>query len=178
MAIKKLNKIGYGQLEPNKINAQYTKQVFAQLPLAEEVAICEQGMWLVYDQVAGKVTLPQKGKYACLVWNEFIKVDERLQADSDYAMMNKPENKYQAAIERCPRLLAPTKLDTFTTNMVKLEEDAMPAIGTAFIVDVDGYLVAKGETADTELEFAVIKITTMPDGQNAIKFGVTKVVNA
>lgn len=172
-----MTKVGYGQLEPNKISAQKTKEIFAQLPLDDAIMVCEQGMCLVYDEVAGKVKLPAKdGDYACLVWNEFILEDERYQMDSDYAMFNYAETDYQMPIMAHPRLLGLTKGDTFTTNTVELATaEAAVKAGDTFTTGTKGYWVPTTTPDTCKIVLKVVKDFTMPDLQRGIKFVVDKV---
>ena len=182
MAVTKLKKVGYGQIEPNRINAEFTKQVYAQLPADEALTVIENGMALIYDAVNGKVKpVSEAGKgLVGLVVNEIILEDDRYQQDCDYAMFNREESKYQAAIPAIPRILGLTVGDTFTTNTIKVtstyESGALPA-GTKFIADTDGYWKEfESETeADMDVVLQVVKDYTMPDGQRGVKFVVSKV---
>ena len=173
MAVK-MRKEGYAQLEPNRISAQKTKEIFGQLPLDEAITLCEQGMCLVYDEVAGKVVLPAaEGDYACLVWNEFILEDERYQMDRDYAMMNFAETAHQVALNGYPRLFGLTVGDTFTTNAVELDsEDAAVSAGDLFTTGVNGYWVKAADAENAKILLKVVKDFTMPDLQRGIKFVV------
>lgn len=167
-----MEKVGYGQVEPNRLTAQKTKEVFAQLPADDSIALIENGMAMVYNQVEGKVTLPgADGDLACLVMNEIILEDSSHQADSDYAMMPHAASKYQAAHAAYPRLYALHVGDTFTTNTC----DAGLNLKDTVVAGTDGYW--KKGTSD-KLELAVIAKTTMPDGQDAVKLCVTKVDSA
>lgn len=183
----KLAKQGYAQLEPNKIAAQYTKQVFDMLPLDDAVTLCEQGMVLVYDDVAGKVRKPvtadDGNALFGLVYNEIVCEDERAQADTDYAMMNIPASKYQGAIKAYPRLLAFTKGDLFTTNAITTSDGTtLPDVGAFYQPDADGYWSANASiTDDKDLSAAtagpvlqVKKQYTTPDGQKAVQFVVVR----
>lgn len=173
MAVK-MRKEGYGQLEPNRISAQKTKQIFGQLPLDEAITLCEQGMCLVYDEVAGKVVLPAaEGDYACLVWNEFILEDERYQMDKDYAMMNFAETEHQVALKGHPRLMGLTLNDTFITNTVELDsEDAPVSPGDLFTTGVNGYWVKASDPENAKILLKVVRDFTMPDLQRGIQFVV------
>ncbi len=176
----KLEKIGYGQIEPNRLSAQKTKQIFAQLPLAEGVNICENGMVMVYDMEAGVARFPaedEAGSVIGLVMNEIILEDDRYQEDKDYAMFNHPETQYQAAMTQCPRIFGLVVGDTFTTNALEvLSASALPAVGTAMSFNAEGYWVAVDEATSTKLPIAkVVKQTTMPDGQLAAKLQIVKV---
>lgn len=183
----KLEKIGYAQLEPNKIAAQRTKEIFDMLPLDDGVALCEQGMVLVYDEAEGKVRKPDPtndvNKNFGLVYNEIVLEDERKQADTDYAMLNVPESKFQAKIQAFPRLLSFTKGDTFTTNAITTDDGkVLPEAKAFYQADADGYWSEnKAITDDKDLSGAtagpvlqVKKKYTTPDGQLAVQFVVVR----
>lgn len=183
----KLKKIGYGQLEPNKINAQYTKEIYDMLPLDDGVTLCEQGMVLVYDEIQGKVRKPNttedKNAIFGLVFNEFVLEDERKQADTDFAIMNIPETPYQTAIKAYPRLYGFTVGDTFTTNVITTDDGTtLPEPGKFYQPDADGYWSEnKTITELNDLSAAtagpvlqVKKKYTTPDGQLAVKFVVVQ----
>lgn len=185
MAVK-LAKIGYGQLEPNKISAQYTKEIFDMLPL-EDGLLCEQGMVLVYDQVQKKVRKPvpatDTNALFGLVYNEIVLEDERKQADNDYAMINVPASTYQGAVTLYPRLFGFTKGDTFTTNVITTQDgEALPAEGAYYQADENGYWSENSAiTGDADYTGAtagpilrVVKQYTMPDGQAAVQFAVAR----
>lgn len=176
MAVK-MKKDGYAQLEPNRLSAQKTKEIFGQLPLDDAVTLCEQGMALVYDEVAGKVTLPKTGKKVCLVYNEFILEDERKQQDKDFAIKNRAENERQTANKAYPRLYGLHVGDTFHTNAVMLDNaEAEVTAGDVFVADATtGYWVkSTDEGAAEPINLKVVKNSTMPDGQRGIKFVVSK----
>lgn len=180
MAIKRKEINGYGQLEPNRIAAQRTKEVFAQLPAAATLPIIENGMFLVYDLGKDEVRLPSvKGEYAQLVMNEINLADERYQEDKDYAMIAHPESNYQVAMAAYPRLFNPKIGDTFTTNVFKWDEanETSPndLVGTKYTTDIDGIItpIESGDVA--QIVFVVVKQYTMPDGQYAMKFAVEKI---
>lgn len=181
MATNKMEKTGYGQLEPNRLSAQTTKEVYAQLPADSTIAAIENGMAMVYDQVTGKVKFPATiGKgLVRLVYNEVILEDERYQADCDYVMIAKKETPYQAAIEAYPRVYGLHVGDTFTTNTVKIEDTykggtPVPA-GTKFVADVDGYWTQTSEVSTADVVVECVKDYTLPDGQRALKLVVTGV---
>lgn len=172
----KLEKIGYGQIEPNRLSAQKTKQIFAQLPLADEVKVCENGMVLVYDEVAGVSRLPKAEDDAAVigvVMNEIILEDSKLVEDREYAMFNHAETPYQVAINLTPRIFGLIVGDTFTTNVIG--ETTLPAVGTLMAPNVEGYwqTAAEGVTAARPVA-KIVKATTMPDGQIAAKLAIVK----
>lgn len=185
MAESKMKKVGYGQLEPNRLTAQTTKEIYAQLPAESSLAVIENGMALIYDQVAKKVKTPStKGKgLVGLVYNEIILEDERYQQDSDYAMMSKKETPYQVAMEAYPRVYGLHVGDTFTTNTVKIDDtykDASPVVpaGVKFVADIDGYWTQVADATGAQVVAECVKDYTLPDGQRALKLVITGVNTA
>lgn len=157
----KFAKIGYGQVEPNRLTAQKTREVFGQLPADAAIKVIENGMGLVYDQKDGKVKFSADGSGVCLVMNEIVLTDPMHQQACDYAMSNANGTAY-------PRLYALHVGDTFTTNTVM--DDCVK--GVACMAGADGYWKKSAGTA--AVEATVIDVTTLPDGQKAVKFVVTK----
>ena len=49
MAFKR---IGFGQVEPNQLSAQKTGQIYASLPLDENVKVLQNGEFMYYDSVS------------------------------------------------------------------------------------------------------------------------------
>ena len=90
-------RVGYGQVEPNQLSAPKTGQIYASLPLDEEVNILQNGEFMYYDYANGTVncgkdgsaagTVPTKGE-PMLVFNE-IKLYEPFWRRSykDFAMI-------------------------------------------------------------------------------------------
>lgn len=172
----KIAKIGYGQVEPNRLSAQQTKSVFGQLPLAAAVAVAENGMALVYDEVAKEVRFPKAGEIAQLHMSEIILNDDRLQADSDFAVINSAATKMQVAMSGYPRLYGLSVGDKFTTNVYEAaSESTVVAAGTLYTAGTNGYWVPLAEGAQTGIVLSVVKETTMPDGQKALQFVVKTV---
>ena len=46
---------GYGQVEPNQLSAQKTGQIYASLPLDDEVSVLQNGEFMYYDKANGTV---------------------------------------------------------------------------------------------------------------------------
>ena len=61
--------VGFGQVEPNHLSAQYTGQIYAQLPAAKEIEMLEQGQFVKYDYANGVVNFTGAGEWM-LVMNE------------------------------------------------------------------------------------------------------------
>jgi hypothetical protein len=76
---------GYGQVEPNHLSAQRTGQIYAQLPVAAEIEILENGQFVKYDYEKEVVDFEGKGEWM-LVFNE-VKVYREGQSDCDFAML-------------------------------------------------------------------------------------------
>ena len=82
---------GYGQVEPNHLSAQATKEVYAQLPAKKEIQILENGQFAKYDYAKEVVDFDGPGEWL-LVWNE-IKLYRDNQMDCEFAMIR---DDYQA----------------------------------------------------------------------------------
>ena len=86
---------GYGQVEPNQLSAQKTGQIYASLPLDNDVQVLQNGEFMYYDQAAGKVSADDSTGVAepMLVFNE-IKLYEPFWRTSykDFAMIRKGDN--------------------------------------------------------------------------------------
>lgn len=175
--MEKIKKIGYAQVEPHRLAAQATKSIFGQLPLDAAVLVAENGMGLVYDQVAGGVRLPKaKGDYVQLHMSEINLVDERLQEDKDFAIMNYAETQLQTAMAAHPRMFPLTVGDKFTTNAIKVTSlDVDHKAGDRFAIDVDGYWAPMAEGDEASLVLRVVKPFTLADGQKALQFVVDSV---
>lgn len=154
--------LGYGQVEPNHLSAQATKEIYAQLPLDSSIEVLENGMFAKYDFANGAVNFSGEGDWM-LVYNT-VKIYKDDEVEHDYAMLNKkvagPVIPASTAV--CPRLMATKIGDWFTTNTIKEAEVAM---GAKLHIGADGYLTT-GEGAQT---WQVVKVYTMPDGQKGVK---------
>ena len=84
---------GYGQVEPNHLSAQATKEVYAQLPAKKDIAVLENGQFVKYDYLNEVVDFTGKGEWM-LVWNE-IKLYRDHQMDCEFAMIR---DNYQARV--------------------------------------------------------------------------------
>ena len=157
-----MKRIGFGQVEPNHLSAQRTGQIYAQLPADSALTVLENGMFAKYDYEAGKVNLTGDGEWM-LVLNE-VKL-----YDAAYAM----EAKNFVSGEMVPRLLKTNVGDIYTTNCLVAagragEETDMGeiALGDKLSPNAAGFLAKDG---DGSIEFKVVKVYTMPDGQEGVK---------
>lgn len=77
--------VGYGQVEPNHLSAQYNGQIYAQLPANKDIKILEQGQFVKYDYENDEVNFTGDGEWM-LVYNE-IKLYREFQRDCEFAMI-------------------------------------------------------------------------------------------
>ena len=161
----------YGQVEPNHLSAQYSGQIYAQLPANSEIHTLEQGMFVKYDTAAGELNFTGKGPWM-LVYNEEKLYDERKQMHRDFALrdVDFDDKKIYSRVYRM------NEGDIYTTNMVK--EDESLTVGDLMVVDEANGVLKKATDnnlatqAKNGLVLEVAKETTMPDGQNAVKLRV------
>ena len=84
---------GYGQVEPNHLSAQKTRQIYAQLPADAAIEVLEQGQFVKYDYARGLVNFEGPGEWM-LVFNE-IKLYRENQMDCEFALI---KDNYQARV--------------------------------------------------------------------------------
>lgn len=167
---------GYGQVEPNHISAPRDGRVYAQLPAATGIDTLEQGMFVKYDYAAGEVNFTGAGPWF-MVYNEEKLYDERHQMHKDFAQLR--SDNYDGKL--VPRVFGLVPGDIWTTNTIGAPTTATavtistvtsPAdfktatTGSRLAVGTQGYLVP---TTATDSPFKIAKITTLPDGQQAVK---------
>jgi hypothetical protein len=63
------NGYGYGQVEPNHLSAQASKEVYAQLPAKADINVLENGQFVKYNYADGVVDFDGPGEWL-LVFNE------------------------------------------------------------------------------------------------------------
>ena len=89
----KYPEVGFGQVEPNHLSAQYTGQIYAKLPADAKIDMLEQGQFVKYDYAKGLVNFTGEGEWM-LVYNE-IKLYRDFQRDCEFAMI---KGNYQARV--------------------------------------------------------------------------------
>lgn len=155
-------KVGYGQVEPNHLSAQRTAQIYAQLPADSNIAVLENGQYVKYDYKAGKVNFSGAGEWM-MVFNEVKLYDDRWRESyKDFAM--KKENYTDE--EMTPRVIKTNIGDIYTTNCVK-DEDI--ELGDILTPGATGILEVKEAPTATDMQWEVVKIYTLADGQPAVK---------
>ena len=180
---------GYGQVEPNHLSAQYTGQIYAQLPAqtytaaegntpasTANIAVLENGQFLKYNYAGGRASVDGDGEWM-LVFNEVKLYDERRQNYKDFAM--KASEMADKMIY--PRLLKTNVGDIFTTNTFRTSGSAtvagpdveitMPelAVGNYVTIDADGWLKKANSKPGSGICFQVVKVYHLADQQDAVK---------
>lgn len=183
-----MKRTGYGQVEPNHLSAQYTGQIYAQLPAqtytaasgttpaaTENIQVLENGQFLKYNYAGHRASVDGEGEWM-LVFNEVKLYDERRQNYKDFAM--KAADMADKTIY--PRLLKTNVGDIFTTNAFRTSGDAtvtgpdaeieMPdlAEGDFVTIDAAGWL-KKANSKGSGIAFQVVKVYTLADQQAAVK---------
>ena len=167
MAATTISRIGYGQVEPNHLSAQRTGQIYAQLPADAALTQLENGQWVKYDAVAGKVNLSGPGEWM-LVYNEekLYKVGEH---HKDFVML---KTDY-IGNTMVPRVFKTNIGDIYTTNCVGAANTGANATyagidleaGEYVTPNASGFLVkdASGLESTAPMLWRVVKVTKMPD---------------
>lgn len=166
-----IDRIGFGQVEPNHLSAQRTGQIYAQLPAASTITTLENGQFAKYDYASGEVNYTGAGEWM-LVFNE-VKLYGSKETYKDFALQ---KTNYIDGV-MTPRLFKTNVGDIFTTNTVKKAATSKDGstVGEALaekdtlVVNAAGYLEKSTSPAAGAMVWEVAKITTMPDGQVAIK---------
>ena len=164
MSLVKLAKNGYGQLELNFAAFRRYGAIEAKCRMADGIEYLENGMLLAVDRKNNIVGFPGEveGPIALNYTAEHM-YDERYQALKDFKL---DKNTF------LPRLGYIGVTDKFTTNTVCYDDAAelnTYKYGKPCSTDFPGYIELTNEREGAYVE--VLEITTMPDGQMAVKFG-------
>ena len=177
---------GYGQVEENHLSARRTGRIYAQLPAAASIELLENGQFVKYNYKDKVVDFTGQGEWM-LVNNEVKIYELREQAD-DFAMVkdnygvsavnyagnttstsafgvyDAAGNTSPANTSMVPRVFGTQVGDFYTTNTINEES---VAVGDILKVNAaDGYL---SKTGDSDMEWQVVKVYTMPDLQKGVK---------
>lgn len=178
-----MKRIGFGQVEPNHLSAQRTAQIYAQLPANKDIEILENGQFVKYDYANGEVNFTGEGEWM-LVFNE-VKLYDSFWRETykDFALKAKDYTPGSEIVhdglgnfkgQMTPRVFKTNIGDIYTTNCLKLAntdgkaeiEMGTYAVGDVLKINAQGFLAADGTS---DIEFQVVKVYTMPDGQEAVK---------
>lgn len=158
-----IKRIGYSVVEPNTLQAPRSGAVYAQLPAKEDIKVLENGQFVHYDYAAGNVNFDGAGPYM-MVFNEEKLYDERHQMHRDFAQ--KVEDAFDGVIT--PRVFRLAVGDIYTTNAVA---EGTYSVGDELCIGDDGFL-KKGDAVMGDPCLKVVKETTLPDMQPALKLQV------
>ena len=186
-----MKRVGYGKVEPNHLSAQRTGQIYAQLPAKSDINLLENGQFVKYNYADGVVDFEGEGEWM-LVYNE-VKLYDAPWRESykDFAMIKDNYTPGSDSIthdglgpfkgQMTPRLFKTNIGDIFTTNCLEKANTSGKAEVTLTDLTVgdvvaptktNGYLKKSDSgttTDDTVMKWQVVKLTTMPDGQAAVK---------
>ena len=168
MALIKLAKEGYGQLELNFAAFRRNGAIEAQCKMAEGIEYLENGMLLAVDRKTRTVGYPTgaEGEVIALNYTTEHMYDEREKGLKHFKL---DKNTF------LPRLGYIGTPDKFTTNTVCYDGDENTdltnfAYGRPCTTEgFEGYIELVADK-DARCVVEVIAITTMPDGQKAVKF--------
>ena len=169
MAIVK--RIGFGQVEPNHLSAQRNGQIYASLPCNKDIAVLENGQFVKYDYAKNEVNFTGEGEWM-LVMNE-VKLYDDFWRESykDFALI---KDNYTGGI-MAPRVFKTMPGDIYTTNCLEKGNTSGKAelvgteeieVGTELKINAQGFLSTEGTS---DIVFQVVKVYTMPDGQQGVK---------
>lgn len=186
-----MKRVGFGQVEGNHLSAQRTGQIYAQLPAKNDINLLENGQFVKYNYADGVVDFEGEGEWM-LVYNE-VKLYDAPWRESykDFAMIKDNYTPGSDSIthdglgpfkgQMTPRLFKTNIGDIFTTNCLEKANTSGKAevpltdLAVGDIVaptKTNGYLKKSDSgttTDDTVMKWQVVKLTTMPDGQAAVK---------
>ena len=158
----KLNKKGYGQVEPNHLAGQKSGAIYAMLPADNSLDVVENGMFMKYDYAAGECNLDGDGE-DMLVFSE-VKLYDPTHSYKDFAL--KKADSADGKIY--PRLMLTFPGDHFTTNLVDMTS-AKGARKGKFLTVVNGILTEQSADPEEGMTWQVAMETTLADGQPAVK---------
>ena len=168
MALQRYKIEGYGQLELNAVAFRRSGRIEAQCKIADGIEYVENGMLLVVDNVERVVKYVAEGENLPVALNYTTEhmYDERL--------LSSLRNFKLDNGTFLPRLGYLAAGDKFTTNCVCVEGEGDDVKLDAFEGRVYGHTCENGYILVNNVkDGALLKVaeyTTMPDGQEAIKF--------
>lgn len=166
-----LAKIGYGQVEFNKVQSQTTKEIIATMPAANNINSMEMGSFVVPDYAKSEVKLPVAEGDAAYIVNNEIKNYEVRRSRKDFRLEKVEGNGHFVSQGIIPRAYKMHVGDLFFTNLV---DNATNTAGDKYIVNTSGILTNTSNAENAKMVFELVKEGTMPDGQKAIQFVCVK----
>lgn len=168
-----LEKIGFGQVEFNKVTSQVTKEIISTMPADSTIDAVEMGMFMVPDYTNGVMKFPAAEGDAAYIINNEIKNYEVNKARKDFRIESVAGSAHFVAQSAIPRGYKMHVGDTFHTNLIE-DFDGSTAKGAQFVTNTNGILKKATDASTASMVFEVVKVSTMPDGQLAAKLVCTK----
>lgn len=182
-----ISRIGFGQVEPNHLSAQRTAQIYAQLPAKSNIEILENGQYVKYDYANNEVNYTGEGEWM-MVFNEVKLYDDAWRESyKDFAMQKGNYTPGSDDIthngvgplkgQMVPRVIKTNVGDIYTTNCLEIANTSGKnkvdgtddiSVGDKLTPNASGYLAKDGADA-ADMQWQVVKIYTMADGQAAVK---------
>lgn len=179
-----MKRIGFGQVEPNHLSARRTAQIYAQLPAKSDIEILENGQFVKYNYAAGVCDFEGEGEWM-MVFNEVKLYDDAWRESyKDFAMIASNYTEGSDDITHdglgpfpgrmTPRVIKINVGDHWTTNTLGVANTSGKAtvecgeftVGQLVKVNEAGFIV---DGTDAEFQLQVVKVYTLPDGQEAVK---------
>lgn len=148
--------VGFGQVEPNHLSAQYTGQIYAQLPAAADIDMLEQGQFVKYDYMNEVVNFTGAGEWM-LVYNE-IKLYRDFQRDCEFAMI---KGNYQARVyspldgTKMQEMYGPTRFLQGVREQYDPATGEFNKLGGEMIYDEEAKKWRNAEEGETVPDYAV-----------------------
>ena len=166
-----IKRVGFGQVEPNHLSAQRNGQVYASLPCYKDIKVLENGQFVKYDYANNEVNFTGAGEWM-LVMNEVKLYDDRWRESyKDFALQ---ADNFNGGV-MAPRVLKTQCGDIYTTNCLEGANTSGKAtftgteeieVGSELKINDNGFLSLNGSS---DIVFQVVKVYTMPDGQQGVK---------
>lgn len=192
-----MKRIGFGQVEPNHLSGQRTGQMYAQLPAhikkntgdsvatADTISILENGQFVKYDYAHNEVNYTGKGEWM-LVLNEVKLYDEWRESYKDFALIAEnytgPGTISHSGVgpfdgQMYPRVYKTNVGDILTTNTLEKGNTSGKAeiemedvvVGDILQPNEKGFLKKAAGGSLTGMQWQVVKVYTLADGQPAVK---------
>ena len=157
-----IEKKGYGQVEPNHLSAQRTGQIYAQSPAHNDIKELENGAFVRLMTDSNTWGIDGTSEWM-LVYNEVKLYDNQRQGYKDF-VVRKDESVGGVIV---PRVFKTNIGDIFTTNLAAQAD--VGAKLTPVEDELKGYAILGAADGESAMIFEVLKKTTMPDGQAAVK---------
>lgn len=197
-----LTKVGYGQVEPNRIQGMLQGRILADVAVkpADYVTLgkgVQNGIVLAWHpgvsgDVAsnlkdGELAIPAASDTAYYLIYTDVSLHSEYLSNKDFVLTAEPGNIYagrEAAYNPhfnpteaskqtvVPRGIGLTIGDVFTTNMIETNTGNLPEVGTTLKLNTSGVFSEAGTLNGLEAE--VVQKTTMADGQPAVKLVITQ----